>query len=133
MNTWERRTILAIPSVHAAFREYCRRGPAFGMAVADYVLMPDHVHFLVAEGSLCCGLGQFVKGLRRAMGTELTGMGVGQPFWQPGFFDHLLRSDESYIDKAQYIRANPVRRGLAGRADDWPYGGRIFDPGPLFL
>jgi REP-associated tyrosine transposase len=27
-----------------------------------------------------------------------------RPLWQPGFFDHLLRNDESYSQKWEYVR-----------------------------
>ena len=47
------------------------------------------------------------------------------PVWQRGFFDHLLRSDESYTQKWNYVRDNPVRAGLVTNADDWPYSGEI--------
>ena len=45
--------------------------------------------------------------------------------WQEGFFDHLMRSDESYSQKWNYVRQNPVRAGLVKSADDWPYQGEI--------
>jgi hypothetical protein len=45
--------------------------------------------------------------------------------WQPGFFDHVLRSDESYSQKWNYVRENPLRAGLARTADDWPFQGEI--------
>jgi hypothetical protein len=45
--------------------------------------------------------------------------------WQPGFFDHLLRNTESYGQKWEYVRENPVRAGLVARAEDWPYHGEI--------
>jgi len=35
-----------------------------------------------------------------------------RPHWQDGFFDHLLRSDESYGEKWNYVLQNPVRAGL---------------------
>ena len=41
--------------------------------------------------------------------------------WQHGFFDHRLRNDESYGQKAEYIRQNPVRAGLVKAAGDWPF------------
>ena len=41
------------------------------------------------------------------------------------FFDHVLRSDESYSEKWNYVRNNPVRAGLVQNADDWPYAGEI--------
>ena len=46
-------------------------------------------------------------------------------FWQPGFDDHLLRSDESYAAKWDYVFQNPVRAGLVNRVEDWPYAGEI--------
>jgi len=45
--------------------------------------------------------------------------------WQPGFFDHLLRHDESYAEKWLYVRDNPVREHLVAKWDDWPYHGEI--------
>jgi REP element-mobilizing transposase RayT len=45
--------------------------------------------------------------------------------WQPGFFDHLMRSSESYAQKWIYVRENPVRAELVTRAEDWPYQGEI--------
>ena len=38
-----------------------------------------------------------------------------------GFFDRVLRNDQNYNQKWEYVRENPVRAGLALRADDWPY------------
>jgi REP element-mobilizing transposase RayT len=46
-------------------------------------------------------------------------------FWQPGFFDHILRTDESYGEKWNYVRENPVRAGLVRTAEEWPYQGEI--------
>ena len=33
----------------------------------------------------------------------------------------MLRNDESYGEKWEYVRENPLRAGLVSRADDWPY------------
>jgi len=45
--------------------------------------------------------------------------------WQRGFFDHFLRNEESYGQKWNYVRENPVRAGLIQRFEDWPYAGEI--------
>ena len=45
--------------------------------------------------------------------------------WKEGFFDHVLRSDESYSQKWNYVRENPARAGLVNLAEDWPYQGEI--------
>ncbi|MGD1019727.1 MAG: transposase [Verrucomicrobiia bacterium] len=45
--------------------------------------------------------------------------------WQREFFDHVLRSEESYAEKWEYVRQNPVRAGLTARVEDWPYQGEV--------
>jgi len=46
--------------------------------------------------------------------------------WQRVFFDHLLRSEESYAQKWDYVRENPVRAGLVAHSNEWTYLGEIF-------
>jgi hypothetical protein len=45
--------------------------------------------------------------------------------WQREFFDHVLRSSESYSEKWNYVRDNPVRAGLVCNVDEWNYAGEI--------
>lgn len=109
---------------HHAFESYIRRGrDEFGVAVGRYVIMPDHLHLFVRGGD-DFNLARWVNGLKRAISVAL-GAKKKRPLWQPGFFDHLLRNDESYTQKWEYVRENPVRAALAARADDWPYQGEF--------
>ena len=82
--------------------------------------MPDHVHLFVRGGQDFV-LSSWVAGLKRAISRALN----SAQLWQPGFFDHILRSDESYAQKSNYVHDNPVRAGLAKHADEWPYQGEI--------
>jgi REP element-mobilizing transposase RayT len=45
--------------------------------------------------------------------------------WQEEFFDHVLRSSESYGQKWDYVKENPVRAGLVESSDEWPWQGEI--------
>ncbi len=36
-------------------------------------------------------------------------------------FDHVLRSDESLKEKCEYIRQNPVRKGLIARPENYQW------------
>jgi hypothetical protein len=47
--------------------------------------------------------------------------GHSGPLWQEESFDHVLRSTESRAEKLEYIRQNPVRRGLVQRPEDYPW------------
>jgi putative transposase len=49
------------------------------------------------------------------------------PLWQKDYFDRFLRSAESYSEKWDYVRMNPVRAQLVSRPEDWPHHGRIHD------
>ena len=62
-----------------------------------------------------------MSGLKAAVARVLKREGVEGPYWQKGFFDHVLRGSESASEKWAYGRNNPVRAGLVQRADDWPY------------
>ena len=116
--TASRRRLLANAETHTAFCTFAERGwRERGIAVGRYVIMPDHVHVFVTGGQ-DFNLSQWVRQLKAVLGRE-------PKLWQRGFFDHLLRSEESYADKWEYVHRNPVRARLAARAEDWPYQGEI--------
>jgi REP element-mobilizing transposase RayT len=134
-NTHIRTNLIAAPELHEAFIKYCERAPDFRIGVGRYVLMPDHIHLFVCFGIGCTStLGAWVRGLKRELDrvllstrhqpVQLRGQKLSS-FWQPGFNDHLLRSDESYAQKWEYVFQNPVRAGLVARAEEWPYAGEI--------
>jgi len=58
---------------------------------------------------------------------EIRRAGLGSFGWQAEFFDHLLRSAESYESKWEYVRQNPVREQLVERPEDWPFQGELSD------
>jgi REP element-mobilizing transposase RayT len=123
-NTHEHRSFLASDLVHTCFADYCRRAVPHGVAVGRYVLMPDHAHLFVAT-SEGLKLTDWVRTLRTVLGKQLLAEGHHKPHWQEGFFDHVLRSSESYSQKWEYVRMNPVRAGLCENAEDWPFQGEI--------
>ena len=87
--------------------------------------MPDHVHLFVALAPDGLTLVKWVQVLRAVIGKNLLALGVNKPHWQEGFFDHLLRSSESYSQKWDYVRLNPVRAGLSRTPECWAYQGEI--------
>jgi len=88
--------------------------------------MPDHIHLFVALTEART-LGNWMKSLKNYLSKSLRAAGVASPHFQKGFFDHLLRSSESYSQKWEYVRENPVRAGLAGSWEGWPYCGEVWD------
>ncbi len=96
-----------------------------GWRVGRYAVMPDHVHFFCSPVIEDAELSEFV-GLWKRWTTRLAwGLGHEGRLWQPEFFDHLLRSDESYAEKQEYVAQNPVRAGLCETPEQWPYQGEM--------
>ena len=76
--------------------------------------MPDHLHALLSFPA-DENMEKVVRDWKRYVAKQ-TGV-----VWQAGFFDHRLRNNESYEEKAHNIRQNPVRAGLVAVAQEWPY------------
>jgi len=134
---------LANDLVHRALIGYGRIALDHNIALGRYVIMPDHIHLFV-QGDPKFNLGRWIGGLKRVVVAAVTGgrhgkdsaaetaaattfapVGKSQPLWQRGFFDHLIRNTESYVQKWDYVRENPVRAGLVSRHEDWPFQGEI--------
>ena len=123
-NAANRERWIACSPVHDAFNRFTFRArEEHQISVGKYVLMPDHVHLFVSGFDL--DLGGWVGLLKQMLAKAAPREGQGARRWQEGFFDHLLRSDESYRQKWEYVRDNPVRDGLADRWEDWPFQGEI--------
>jgi REP element-mobilizing transposase RayT len=120
-----RAATLASGELHGAFLRFAKAGAERGAWIGAYVLMPDHFHAFVALDGRELTLSAWMKSLKNSLSKTLRGNGVAAPHWQKGFFDHVLRSEESYSQKWEYVRENPVRAGLVERWEDWPYGGEV--------
>jgi len=80
-----------------------------------FLLMPDHVHALLSFPPSRNAVQQTVTLWKRWTARQM------RIEWQRDFFEHRLRSGESWREKADYILANPVRKGLVREASQWPY------------
>ena len=78
------------------------------------VLMPDHLHALLVFRK-DIGMSETVRGWKRFLARKY---GIT---WQDGFFDHRIRNESEYVEKAGYIRMNPVRAGLVHEPEEWPW------------
>ena len=124
-NTYKRQNLLARSEVHEAFCIFFARAQGHDVAVGRYVIMPDHVHLFAAFPIAGITLPRWVQSLRNVIGKRLLQIAIPKPHWQEGFFDHLLRSRESYSQKWDSVRMNPVRAGLCHTPEAWPYQGEL--------
>ena len=123
--TKRRVRILDDPDVHHGFLEFASRAMQRKVNVGRYMIMPDHLHFFVAFSPNALSLSLWMKSLKNSLSKVLRKKGFLSPHWQKDFFDHLMRSDESYQQKWEYVVLNPVRAGLVANSVDWLYQGEI--------
>lgn len=89
-------------------------------ATLSYVVMPDHLHWLMClrEGSTLSGAVQKLKSLTtRELHRRCEWQGV---IWQAGFYDRAIRREDDLPAIARYIVANPLRAGLVRSIRDYP-------------
>ena len=124
--TRNRARWLASREVHDGLVDVWRR--ASHWLVGHYVILPDHVHFFASPGSIEpeSTLEAWARYWKSQLTRQLGNRG-SERRWLPGIWDTRLRKEDGYESAWQYVRANPVRHGLAAEADGWEYQGKIHD------
>lgn len=84
--------------------------------------MPDHLHLVVIGETNDADLARFIKDGKQRSGYWFA-QNYASRLWQTGWFDHIIRDEESIERHVCYALANPVRAGLIDRWDRWPYSG----------
>lgn len=102
----------------AACRTFAETAVCRHCATQSFVVMPDHVHWLLRlDGDLSQAI--------RLYKAKVT-IAVGYSVWADGFHDRMLRSEEDVRQVARYIVANPLRAGLVDDIGQYPYWDAIW-------
>jgi putative transposase len=120
--TEKRGQWLAHDSVQGALHDIWQN-TATAWLVCDYLLMPDHLHLFCAPRDLKFTIERWMGFWKDRFAKSHHNAGT----FQAGGFHHRLRDSESYSQKWQYARENPVRAGLVTQPEDWPYFGRVHE------
>jgi type I restriction enzyme R subunit len=81
--------------------------------MTDFVVMPNHVHVLVAFPDITSMLKQCTSWKMYSATQINRRMKRTGRFWQQDSFDHLVRSPEQFDFLRKYIRENPHKARLA--------------------
>jgi len=111
-----------------------------GLAVHAYVIMPTHMHAILTAGNddLSGVMRDFKKFTSRAIYEQADKEGnqlLTRMFreaakrnprsrfkvWQDGFHPEAICSRRFFLQKLDYLHANPIRRGLVNDAGEWYY------------
>ena len=90
----------------------------YGMAVFGYVVMPEHVHMLVAE-PLRGKLATAIQSMKQSMAKHL--IGERAHFWQRRYYDFNVCTEAKRMEKLRYMHRNPVKRGLVEKPEEWEW------------
>ena len=91
-----------------------------------WVLMPDHVHWLLQLG-LQDSLGGVISRMKSASARNVNRVRRRNgALWARAFHDQAIRSDESLEQVAAYIIANPLRARLAVAVGDYPFWNSVW-------
>ena len=76
-----------------------------------YVVMSNHIHALIRieadnqNQSLSSVVGSYKSAVSRKIHTISPNVSV----WQKSYYDHVIRTEESYLNIWKYIDENPIR------------------------
>ena len=117
-----RRWFEEAPLVDAVLGELLHTAEECAFAVVVYCFMPDHVHLVVEGRDGASDLRRFVKTFKQRA-VHSTRELRQAPLWQGGYYEHVIRGDETTSKVARYVLDNPVRAGLANDPEGYPYSG----------
>jgi REP element-mobilizing transposase RayT len=114
------------PTARSLVLAHCLEGNNRTMHLHAVVIMPEHVHLLLTplrneEGwpFPLKDILKLIKGPSARSVNQLTGRHGA--LWQDESFDHILRSNESFDEKIEYIRQNTVRGGLVAAPENYEW------------
>ncbi len=100
-------------ALRSAIRETMTRWP---FAIDAWVLLPDHLHCLWTLPEDDADFSKRWSTIKRLVSQRLD-----TRFWQPRFWEHLIRDERDRAAHFDYIHMNPVKHGLVQRPVDWPF------------
>jgi REP element-mobilizing transposase RayT len=101
------------------------------------VILENHFHTVLHSERLMADLKKYTAGKllarleaeRRAWLLDLLAAGKAEhearstwQLWQESYHPQAIYSDETMLQKIDYIHANPVRRGWVASPEHWRYG-----------
>lgn len=84
--------------------------------MTKYVIMPDHIHFILIMNGRKYGLCDIIRWFKIVTTNDyIRGVKNGfyipfkKYFWQRSYYDHIIRNEMDYKEKYRYIINNPKK------------------------
>ena len=116
-----RQTVFFGDDDYAAYLALLAQGcRAAGVEVWGYCLLPDHAH-LILTPSTQDGLRMALAEAHRRYSRRVNDRQGWRGYLWQGRFASVPMDGDHLLACARYVELNPVRAGLAARAEDWPW------------
>lgn len=118
--THNRQPILANYRLGAIVAKELQQADKLGLChTFAWVVMPDHLHWLVElrQGQLS----DLMRRVKSRSAIAINRIRVRHStVWQSSYHDHALRREEDLMSVSRYLVANPLRAGLVETIGDYP-------------
>jgi putative transposase len=122
--TWERLELT--PAARQVVLECCQYFDNQRYQLYAVVIMPDHVHLLIEpllkDETEFWTIGSILHSIKSYSAKQIPNvmLHIGK-VWQDGRYDEMMRNEQEFINKWEYIRQNPVKAGLSNTPDEYPF------------
>lgn len=104
----------------------CRHFDGIRYQLWAATIMPDHVHLLLTpmqkSHNEWFSLSSILHSIKSFTAKEINRrLNRRGPLWMEESFDRIIRGEQEFIENWQYIRNNPVKRGLCLTPEEWPW------------
>ncbi len=113
--------LLGDPALAGIVEAALLHGARVAYELHAWVVMPNHVHVLIAPAAghrmpdiVQAWKSWSAKAINRRRGAS-------GPVWRREYFDRHIRNERHLAAAVAYIEGNPVKAGLAAKAEDWRF------------
>ena len=108
-----------IDLLYESFRYTLKKKP---FSINAIVILPDHLHSIWTLQDKVANYStrwQMIKThFSRKMNCKVNNI---KTYWQPRFWEHLIRDKSDFDNHLDYIHYNPVKHGLVNSPVEWRY------------
>ncbi|MBD2267450.1 transposase [Anabaena sp. FACHB-1391] len=122
--TWERLELT--PAARQVVLECCKYFDNQKYKLYAVVIMPDHVHLLIEpllkDETEFWSIGSILHSIKSYSAKQIPNvmLHIGK-VWQDGRYDEMIKNEQEFINKWEYILQNPVKAGLSNTPDEYPF------------
>lgn len=92
-----------------------------GVSIDEKIFMDNHCHIIFLFSDANTPLSRVIQEYKSLTTLKIKRLGyAGKRFWQPNYYEHIIRSEDELLKIKIYIRANPYQEAIDWeRIDDY--------------